>query len=163
MRNGSIWAAQAFLLFLDWTRSGDGLSAPRLEQAQAAAARAIALDPTSSETHEAMASILLARGQAQAAMTSLARAVELNPSNPELRIKIGWQECLAGAWEAGTQTIRTAMEELMAAPGWYRIPLALDGFRRDDFAAALEGGADHRRLGRPARDRSGPGCGARFG
>ncbi|EEW24278.1 tetratricopeptide repeat protein [Rhodobacter ferrooxidans] len=137
LQNGSIWAAQAFMVFFDWTRSGGGGSDPALEKALAAASRAIALDPTSSETHEAMASILLARGQPDAALESLRRAVEFNPSNPELRVKIGWQQCLSGQWDDGSAQIRNAMAELSSEPGWYRIPLALDAFRQGDFATSL--------------------------
>lgn len=136
-RNGSVWAAHAFMVLLDWTESGARPSDPALARAEAAATRAVALDPSSSDAHESLGSILSVRGQGQAARSTLLRAEALNPSNPEIRVKLGWEDCRAGDWDGGIARITAVIGSQSVVPGWYRIPLSLNAFRTGDTATAL--------------------------
>lgn len=138
---GQIWAAGAFMLFLDWSEAGRDRSPAVLEAALTAANRAVFLDPTGADGYQALASILTALERFDEADAALARAAELNPRDPEIRIKRGWLECLTGDWEGGEARIRAVLEDFPVAPGWYRIPLALGAFRRSDvetFAAEAD-------------------------
>lgn len=135
--NSTIWASYAFLTFLDWTRDGARPTDPRLETAEKAATRAVELDPFGSDGHESLGSILSALHRHDAARAALERAAELNPSNPEIRIKLGWEDCLSGDWDAGIELIHSVIGGQSVVPGWYRIPLALDAFRRGDYALSM--------------------------
>ncbi|MEH7830160.1 hypothetical protein [Gemmobacter denitrificans] len=132
---GALWSAQAFMLFLDWTAEGGRPDDDRIDRALAAAHRAISLAPTDAETHEALGSILSALGDGPAARQALRMAARLNPSDLEIVVKLGWQDCLDGDWSRGVAEIRGVIAEFSAVPGWYRLPLALDALRRNDAEA----------------------------
>jgi len=134
---GEIWAAYALLLFLDWTREPETDPIARQQAALTAAEKAIRLDPFGSAGHEYRGSILLAMGRIEAARASFEKAVEYNPSKPDLRVHLGWTTILAGDWNRGIASIREGMALSPAPPSWFRIPLSMDAFRRHDFETAL--------------------------
>ncbi len=136
-RNSSVWAAHAFMLFLDWTRLKDQSDPALLEPALAAAGKAISLDPSDAAGHEYLGSILMAQGKRDAAIEAYRRALERNPSKPDLHVLLGWHKALGGDWEAGIPEIRRGVDMSPAAPGWMRIPISMDAFRRGDYRAAL--------------------------
>lgn len=131
---GQIWSALAFLRFLDWTEAGARPDDPLIDEALAAANRALLLDPEGPDGHEALGSILTGLGRIDEAQDVLARALEINPSNLDTAVKLGWIDCLHGDWETGTQRIRQVIDRYTAVPGWYRLPLALDAFRAGNGA-----------------------------
>jgi tetratricopeptide (TPR) repeat protein len=145
-----IWAALAFMRYLDWAEAGASADDPMFEDAMAAANRALLLEPDGAEGHEALGSILTGIGRYDDARELLARALELNRSNLETVVKLGWLDCLAGDWEAGVETIGAVVNRYAAVPGWYRIPLALSAFHHGDAstmqkeAAAIRAAGDRR-------------------
>ncbi|MCB6180191.1 hypothetical protein LHP98_18920 [Rhodobacter sp. Har01] len=149
---GQIWSALAFLRFLDWTEAGAATNDPQVEAALVAANRALLLDPNGSDGHEAMGSILTGLGRLDEAQEVLARALEINPSNLDTAVKLGWLDCLTGDWETGATRIRQVVDRYTVVPGWYRLPLALAAFRDGNASAMLEeakailASGDHRGL-----------------
>jgi hypothetical protein len=131
---GQIWAALAFRRYLDWAGSGAGTDDPGVKAAMEAASRAVLVDPTGADGHEALGSILTGLGRFDEARGALLRAMELNPSNLDTLVKLGWLDALQGDWETGAARIRAVADRYAAVPGWYRLPLALDALRRGDTA-----------------------------
>jgi hypothetical protein len=132
---GQIWAALGLLRFLDWSTTGAGIDDPRLAAALAAANRAVLIDPAGADGHEALGAILTGMGQTAEARAVLERAMQLNASNPDTLIKIGWLDALEGDWTTGRDRILAVASSHAAVPGWYRLPLALDALRQGDTAA----------------------------
>lgn len=145
--DGSIHAAYAFMRFLDWTRSEDRSDEGILIDALAAADVAIRLDPTGSAGHEYKGSILLARGRFDAAQASFLQAMRFNPSKVDLQVQLGWAAIRKGDWDKGVSDIRQGVARSPAPPGWFRIPLSMDAYRRGDYQEALEQGAAIARTG----------------
>ena len=136
-RNSSVWAAYAFMLFLDWTKLKDQSDPALLDPALAAVSKAIRLDPSDAAGHEYLGSILMAQGKRDAAMDAYRRAIERNPSKPDLHVLFGWHKVLGGDWENGMPEIRRGVDMSPAPPGWMRIPISIEAFRRGDFREAL--------------------------
>ena len=136
-QSGSIWAAWAFMQFLQWSQKDGARDDPLIDQALVAARRAIRLDPTGAIGHEYLGSILLAQGTHAAALESYHRALDLNPANPDLHVELGWHEVLNGDWPDGIASIRRGVRMAPAAPGWMRIPLSIYAFKQEDYAGAL--------------------------
>lgn len=130
-----IWSATAFMRFLDWTEAGADAEDGKLTVALVAANRAVLLDPAGADGYEALGSILTAQGQQPKARAALIRALELNTSNLETVVKIGWLDCLEGDWQTGVDRINAVIERYHSVPGWYRLPLALAAFQSGDFDA----------------------------
>lgn len=149
---GQIWSAMAFLQFLDWTEAGAMPGDPMIEAALAAANRALLLDPSGPDGYEALGSILTGLGRLEEAQEVLTRALEVNPSNLDTAVKLGWLDCLAGDWETGTERIGRVAQRYSVVPGWYRLPLALNAFYQEEAAEmlteakAIVASGDHRGL-----------------
>lgn len=130
-----IWSATAFMRFLDWTEPGADAEDDKLTVALVAANRAVLLDPAGADGYEALGSILTAQVQQPKARAALIRALELNSSNLETVVKIGWLDCLEGDWQTGVDRINAVIERYHSVPGWYRLPLALAAFQSGGFDA----------------------------
>lgn len=132
--DSAVWASWSFMLFLDWTND----PSPELfDQALTSARTAIRLDPTYSTGHEYLGSILLAGGRQEEAVASYKRAKLLNPSKPDLVVQLGWSKILGGDWPNGIDEVRRGINLSPAPPGWMRIPLSIDAFRKGDYEIAL--------------------------
>ncbi|MEL6513935.1 MAG: hypothetical protein AAFQ69_10615 [Pseudomonadota bacterium] len=137
--NSSIWAEHALILFLDANIPDNGASAARrLDDALAAARRAVQLDPRNAVAHEHLGSILSARGEREEAIASYQRGLALSPFKPSLNFLLGWQICLQGDWGEGMVMIERALDMTQQAPGYMFVPVALNAFRQGDFAASLK-------------------------
>ncbi|WP_172295952.1 hypothetical protein [Pseudoruegeria sp. HB172150] len=134
--DGRIWAAYAFMSFLDWTKTGAGTDHPLMARAEDAVHRATTLDPLGAEGFEYLAGILLARGDTAAAADAYDAAWELNPSKPDIHVARGWQQMLSGEWDEGLANVRAGTALTLNPPGWFRIPLSIDAFTKGDFHAA---------------------------
>ena len=132
--NGSVWAGWAMLRFLDWTKNPDGVD---LALALSAARKAVSLDPANATSHEYLGSILMAAGEKREALSQYNKAIELNPLKPDLHVLVGWQEVLNGKWAGGIKKIRKGVNAHISPPGWMRIPLSIDAFKRNDYKNAL--------------------------
>ncbi|SLN33192.1 hypothetical protein AQS8620_01127 [Aquimixticola soesokkakensis] len=133
-----IWASWSMMRFLDWTRSGATRDDGLLADALAAADRAVWLDPSDAVAEEYRGSILMALGREDEALRSYTTAMRLNPATPDMIVVSGWYLAERGDWQAGIDLVNQAMALSASPPGWYRIPLALDAFRRGEDAQALE-------------------------
>ena len=136
-RSSSVWAAWAFLRFLDWTNAEGDERDAIMSEALAAARRAIRLDPTNALGHEYLGAILAAKGDREAAMDAYRQAMERNPSKPDLYVHLGWAEILQGNWDEGVRLIRRGVYMSPAPAGWMRIPLSIAAFRMSDYRTAL--------------------------
>ncbi|MBB4305282.1 tetratricopeptide (TPR) repeat protein/TolB-like protein [Rhodobium orientis] len=136
-RSSSVWAAWAFLRFLDWTNAEASERDAIMSEALAAARRAIRLDPTNALGHEYLGAILAAKGDREAAMDAYRQAMARNPSKPDLYVHLGWAEILQGNWDEGVALIRRGVYMSPAPPGWMRIPLSIAAFRMSDYRTAL--------------------------
>jgi len=132
--NGSVWGAWAFLHFLDWTKDQLGVD---VAKALTAARKAVNLDPDNANNHEILGSILMATGEKSEALAQYRKAIELNPLKPDLHVLVGWQEVLIGNWDVGVAKIQKGVNAHISPPGWMRIPLSIDAFRRNDYRTAL--------------------------
>ena len=134
--NASVWAAKALFTFFDWSHA---VSAPpsMLDDALQLVENAIRLDPADSFGYEVKSYILMNQGDHDTAAETIQRARELNPSKPNLLILEGRNTILRGDWEKGTDLIKEAIMISPAPPGWFRIPLVFDAFRRGKFARSL--------------------------
>ncbi|MCC0023355.1 MAG: hypothetical protein H6874_03940 [Hyphomicrobiaceae bacterium] len=137
-RDSTVWSSWAFLRFLDWTARSDSISSPMLADAEHAAQHAIDLDPDNAKAHEYLASIILAEGRIDEALASYARAFELNPSNLDVLVTIGWSKILQNDWDSGIAEIESAVAQALNPPGWYFIPLSANAFRTGKNVEALD-------------------------
>jgi len=136
-RNSTVWSSWALMLYLDWTRHAGPENPAGLDKALAAASQAVELDPTDASGHEYEAAILRSMGEFDAAVQESRIALALNPSKPDLYVHLGWHSMLAGDWDAGVELVREGVAMNPQTPGWMRIPLSLEAFKRDDYAEAL--------------------------
>lgn len=133
-QDSEVWGAWAMINFLDWTRSQDDTL---LDVALQAARKAVSLDTNYANAHEYLGSIQMAKGNRDLARDSYQTALGLNPYKPDLHVLVGWEEALGGAWDSGVDQIERGISIDPSPAAWMRIPLAMDGFRRGDFAASL--------------------------
>jgi tetratricopeptide (TPR) repeat protein len=106
-------------LALAYTRIGHGSGARRdaFARAKAAASKALALDETMSEAHEALAEIQLYYDWDFAgAERSFQRVLELNPNLPDAHSNLGWTYDLLGPKERALAHMRRAQEADPLAP-----------------------------------------------
>lgn len=136
-RVSQTWAALGFSLLLDWIETGADPKSPQVQRAIGAASRAVLLDPEGADGHESLGSILTALGRLSEARNALEKAKQINPSNLDTIVKLGWLDCLEGDWDTGRERIDSVVARYSVAPGWYRLPLALFAFRNGDPAEML--------------------------
>jgi TolB-like protein len=149
-RDASRPDAWALLAFADldeyrWYGFGPRYRDPEaLDQALAAAQRAMELDRDDVLSLSAYAAVEFYRGAVDEAEAAQRRAVALNPNNPELLAQLGWRIAFTRDWDQGIEMVRQAIERSHATDGWYFLHLAFDDYRRGDCRAAL---ADLARMG----------------
>jgi Flp pilus assembly protein TadD len=117
-----------------------------LDQALAAAQRAMELDPSDVMALSAYSAVQFYRSEFAEAEAVQRRAVALNPNNPEPLAQLGWRVAFAGDWDRGIALVRQAAQRSMAERGWYYLWLGIDDYRRGDYRSAL---ANLDRLGGP--------------
>jgi DNA-binding winged helix-turn-helix (wHTH) protein/cytochrome c-type biogenesis protein CcmH/NrfG len=106
---------------------GDGWVPPherlsRLDQAKAAAERAIRLDATNANAYHLLGGALRLRGDPEGAMAAFERALALNPDNPWTHAEIGRAKIELGRAEEALADISTALRmnpSEMAVHVWY--------------------------------------------
>ncbi|MBA2259709.1 MAG: hypothetical protein H0W18_12510, partial [Acidobacteria bacterium] len=133
--NPGCWA------MLSWTYSheyGHGFNAApgSLDRALTAARRAVDIAPSNHLAQQALAVAHFFRKEMAACRSACERALALNPLD-------GSNEAIflitfMGDWERGTTLIRRAMELNPHYPGWYRVVLALDEYRKRNYRAAID-------------------------
>jgi tetratricopeptide (TPR) repeat protein len=133
-QDGLVWSAWSMMVFLDWSKKNDPAL---LEQSLAAARKAVRLDPSYANAHEYLGSILMAKGERAEARAAYERAIELNPSKPDLYVLLGWEKALGGDWETGIPMLKQGVDMAAVPAGWMRIPLSMNAFRNGDYQTAL--------------------------
>ncbi|MEE9328001.1 MAG: hypothetical protein V3U71_12010 [Cocleimonas sp.] len=136
--NSTLWAAHGLMLYFDWTRRKVKEDDSAYIKAINALKKAIKLDPLNALAHQNYGSIIMSKGQNEEAMKSFKIAIEMNPSNPEPHVLVGWVNVQQGEWETGIKEIKEGIAMSFITPGWFRIPLAVDAFRREDFEESLK-------------------------
>ncbi len=131
--NADCWA------MLSWVYSheyGHGFN-PRpgsLDRALAAARRAVELAPSNHLTYQTLAVAHFFRKEKAACLSAAERALSLNPldaSNEAIFLIT-----FTGDWERGCALIRRALELNPYCPGWYRLILGLDEYRKTNYREA---------------------------
>ena len=136
-KDSNIWASYALLRFLDWTKKSGPASHLIIDEALAAAQKAVRLGPNNAITYEYLGTIQAAVGNGQAAMASYEHGLKLNPSKPTLHFLVGWQAAVSDDWEKGIPLMRQGISLMPSPPGYMLIPLAIDAFRQGDFETSL--------------------------
>jgi len=136
-QSGAIWSAYGFMLFLDWSRAGQPSDSADFSAALSAIERGTQLEPGNAIGHEYLASVLMAAGQFEGARRHYLRAIQLSPSKPDLEVLLGWSSVLQGDWDVGIEAIKRGIRRSPAPPGWFRIPVSMDAFRRGVYREAL--------------------------
>ncbi|MDL2718906.1 MAG: protein kinase [Acidobacteriota bacterium] len=107
-----------------------------LDRALAAARRAVDLAPSSHLAHQALAVVLFFRKEPAGSKSAAERAIALNPldgSNEAIFLVT-----FLGDWEGGCALIRRAMERNPHHPGWYRLVLGFNEYRKGSYREALD-------------------------
>jgi len=131
------WACLA-IVYLDEFDSGFNPRPDPLGRALDAARRAVALDPTSSISYNALAQTQFYRKDLDAFFPAAERAVQLNPNDCTTVAMMGLLSAYAGRWDYGIQLIERARKLNPYHPGWYYLPLASYHYRARDYQKALE-------------------------
>ncbi len=132
------WAYLAYLL-LDDLRYGyaRGTADLDLQQAAAAARRAVALEPENAVAQRALAAVLFTAGDVAGFRRQAERALALNPNDSDALADLGGKLAYSGEWERGLAMRERAMQLNPAHPPAYHLPFVFDAIRRGDDAAAL--------------------------
>jgi tetratricopeptide (TPR) repeat protein len=136
-RNSAVWSSWAMMRYFDWERAGERQDTVPLRESLAASEKAAGLDPDDANVYEARALVYTVLGEQRAARDAFEQAIALNPSKPDLYSRFGSHYIFFGDWRRGIDLVRQGIDMSPVPPGWMRIPLSMDAFRRDDFREAL--------------------------
>jgi TolB-like protein/Tfp pilus assembly protein PilF len=132
------WALLALIYLKE--RQPPRRSSPAMDlsgMAYEAAQRATSLAPESGLAQMALLVALYRRGEFFQAQAAGARALELNPNDPEILAAVGIRKFARGDWDEGADLVRRSMETgTRVRPSAY-MALALDAYRREDYTEAL--------------------------
>jgi len=112
---------------------------PALDRAIAAARRAVELKPGSALAHQALMDVFFVRGEYGPALEAGARAVVLNPYNPNVLGCYGARLLSLGEVEKGARYVREAAQAGAVRPAWLEFFLFVAAYLQDNPRAA----ADH--------------------
>jgi TolB-like protein/Flp pilus assembly protein TadD len=126
---------------LSWIYShefGHGFNARpgSLDRALANAQRAVDLAPSNHLAYQALAVALFFRKDAAGCLRAAERAMALNPldaSNEAIFLIT-----FTGDWERGCKLIRRAMDLNPHHPGWYRLMISMDEYRKANYRTAID-------------------------
>ncbi len=110
---------------------------PPLDEALAAARSAVTLDGESAFARLALSAVHFYRHEPGRAAEEPAKALELNPYNPEVMFQVGWRTAVSGDWERGMSLVLTGRELDPDPPKWCRLALTLECYGRGDGRGAL--------------------------
>jgi TolB-like protein/Tfp pilus assembly protein PilF len=130
------WSAWEHIMdiAMRWT-DDDSIS---LQQAYAAARKAIANDPHNEMGHWALAEALILDEDYERAFHEYDRAMQINPNNPDLLATRGMQEAVYGRFDIGIDMIRRAIERNRHHPEWYFWSLGIACFAAGRLAEAID-------------------------
>lgn len=108
-----------------------------LAKAETTARKAIALDPENQEAHLVLTQVHILNRDIDAFREAAARTVALNPNSPDKLGAISIYTFYSGDWTEGVALAEKAIALSPNPPGYFFVPLALDRYRRGQFAEAL--------------------------
>ncbi|MEY9998795.1 tetratricopeptide (TPR) repeat protein [Sinorhizobium fredii] len=101
-----------------------------------AARRAVELDPQNVRGLQAEMLAFFFRGDVGTALNIGARALEINPSDPELSAEYGLRLALSGEWKNGCELIAEAVGRNPGPLGYFESSLALCFYMQKDYPVA---------------------------
>ena len=103
-----------------------------------AAQRATSLAPESELAQLALLVAHYRRGEFAEAEAAGARALDLNPNDPEILAAVGIRKFARGNWDEGADLVRRSMAAGTRVRSSAYMTLALDAYRREDYTDALD-------------------------
>jgi Flp pilus assembly protein TadD len=109
-----------------------------VEQAMVMANAAVAASPDSSRAYLSLMFAQYFSGRVEAALDAGRHAVSLNPLDPEISSKLGMVLFMTGAFAEAVEMAHKASTSTISVPRDARLVLALDAYRRGDYATASQ-------------------------
>lgn len=156
-QDASLMAALAWTITLAAPEAGQVELGPwadelTIAQGHALAARAVAIAPGNDVAHQQLGIIEWRQGEKTNAISSLRRAVALNPGNPghlaDLALFLGF----TGEWPESKRLVARALERSGNPPSWYEMPLFYRALIRGDAKEARRVAARNAEGGDPYAD-----------
>jgi len=132
------WALLS-LTYLDELRFRYAIDAgptPPLDQALAAARRAVELDPENVRGMQAYMTALFFHNDVEAALKIGSRAVETNPNDTELVGEYGVRLALSGDWQKGRELLLQVLDRNPGPLGYFESVVALSHYMQGDYPSA---------------------------
>ena len=137
VENSTLWALHGLMMVLDWTKRKDKSDDSLYDQSLKSFQEAIRIDPNNAQAYEYFGNYHMVKERNDEAMAAYEKAIELNPSKPDIHVSIGWMKVNQGDWENGIEQINEGVAMSYQPPAWFHIPLAVDAFRREDYKESL--------------------------
>lgn len=133
--NADCWAMLSWIYSHEYAH-GYNAQDGSLDRALAAASRAVDFAPSNHFAYQTLAVALFFRKDISGCLSAAERSIALNPldaSNEAIFLIT-----FSGDWERGCSLIRSAMELNPHHPGWYRIVLAINEYRKKHYVVAID-------------------------
>jgi adenylate cyclase len=130
------WAWLAFMYnehILYWSPEDATLT----DRAQAAAHRAIELDPANQRAHLVNALLYFARRDCVHFSTEATDALAANPNHTETLMEVAWRTMSCGGWDQAADLMRKVLDLDQQALPYPHGLLSLDCYRRQEYECAL--------------------------
>ncbi len=125
-------------LYLQQIRFGLGGNREQiLAAADAAARRAVEIDPNLAAGHLMMANMRFVLGDFAGFREAGQRAIDLNPNDTDVLAHYGMRLAFSGEWDKGLAIVDRAIALNPVHPQWYLFPRVFYEFDRGDYEAAL--------------------------
>ncbi len=125
-------------LYLQQIRFGLGGNREQiLAAADAAARRAVEIDPNLAAGHLMMANMRFVLGDFAGFREAGQRAIDLNPNDTDILAHYGMRLAFSGEWDKGLVIVDRAIALNPVHPQWYLFPRVFYEFDRGDYEAAL--------------------------
>ena len=116
-------------------------SRDEIDEAHAAAKRAVELAPDSGRAHLALMMTLYFQGQVEQALAAGETAVRLSPHDPDILGEVGMRNIIAGDLAAGVALIHQATQLYQSVPLTSRLALAMAALREGRYQDASDAAA----------------------
>lgn len=116
---------------------GENEAEKAANEARAAVARAIELDPADATGHIVLSNLLFTEGDLDGFRQEGEAALRLNPNNSDALAHYGLRLALCGEWDEGLLLVKRAMTLNPAHPHWYRFAQVIYHYDRREYVLAL--------------------------
>jgi tetratricopeptide (TPR) repeat protein len=130
------FATRALLMLREYYEADENDANALLDQALAAAQRAVNLKPHSARAHQALMSALFARGRIKAALAEGERAIALNPYDMSVLHAYAMRLIVSGQVEKGAALLHQAAANYPVRTPVLKVALFLAGYLLDDASVA---------------------------